>query len=119
MKRGQFVILLVIAAVIGVFAFVTYATQQARVNDFSRQLRDGLVASCEKNGNPLRAGVTQMLQDQIAQSEAGLKSGQYARFFPNIPEDELRALIEEQNAKRREIIEQIRPVDCADTFPKP
>lgn len=62
-------------------AGIYFATNEsARTKDFSSELRDGLVANCERNGNPLREAVQRMLREQIARSERTP-----ANFFPNIP----------------------------------
>lgn len=72
------------------------------------ELRDGLVESCERNGNPLREAVTTLLEDQIAQTQ----NLDYSEFFPTVPEERLDALIEMQNDKRRALLRTIQPVDC-------
>lgn len=80
---------------------------------FSEELRDGLVENCERNGNPLRRAVTKMLRDDIEQSH----SADLARFFPQIPPDELERLIARENRAKRETIGEIWPVDCEALYP--
>jgi hypothetical protein len=86
--------------------------QVAETRTFSTDLRDGLVKSCEKNGNPLREAVQTILQEQIEQSERTPRS-----FFPDIPPDVFDRLIEEQRERNEEIIERIEPVDCPALYP--
>lgn len=80
---------------------------------FVSQLRNGLVTSCEKNGNPLREAVQGMLREEIGRSN----SPQIKAFFPQIPPSELKRLIAEQVAADEATIHEITPVDCAAQYP--
>lgn len=113
------VIALVLAGVVyvaclGLSLWAVFEAQDT-ATQFSTDLRNGLVRSCEQNGNPLRDAVRGVLEDQIEQS----KSPQLERFFPQIPPEELHAAIHAANAQRREAIRSLAPVDCAGLYPKP
>jgi hypothetical protein len=101
-----------------VFGFVVLAIGGAlfvaQTAKNAEALRSGLIQGCEENGNPLRAAVRSVLQDQVDQSRAG----DLERFFPQIPPDELKTLIEEANAKRLRAIHELAPVDCAAIYSK-
>ncbi len=86
----------------------------AETQSFATQLRNGLVASCEKNGNPLREAVQRMLREQIQRSEKTPAS-----FFPNIPRAVFNKLIADQTAADRATIRRIRPLNCASLYPRP
>lgn len=122
MKKLTLKVKLALAALLAVLAlggvllgsYIYVRDQQISETElFSKQLRDGLVTSCEGNGNPLRVAVIGMLRDEIEQSHRA----DLARFFPQIPPAELEALIEEQNERRREVIRTIQPVDCEALYP--
>jgi hypothetical protein len=80
---------------------------------FVSQLRDGLVTSCEKNGNPLREAVQGMLREEIARSN----SPQIKTLFPQIPAGELEHLIDKQVVADEATIYEITPVDCGAQYP--
>jgi hypothetical protein len=89
-------------------------TSQATDN-FATQLRDGLVESCEKNGNPLREYLASQALEEIAES----KSLDYEEFFPNIPPDKLHDLLQAQNESLREALKgPLSPIDCAGLYPR-
>lgn len=101
---AAFVLSILLFGVVVVGAIYVVEVHSADAN----RLREGLVESCERNGNPLRKTVQDILRDQIKQSESPL----LARFFPQIPKADLDRLIAAQNELRRERIQQIAPVDC-------
>lgn len=115
-KAGVIALLaLTVGGGIGIGSYLYVRNQQIEENQqFSDELRDGLVASCERNGNPLREAVQKMLREQIRASEQTPPS-----FFPNIPPEVFEALIRERIAANRQIIHQIAPVDCASLYPRP
>lgn len=80
---------------------------------FSTELRDGLVRACENNGNPLRAVVRKQIEYRLKTAE----TTDYARLFPNIPEDELRTLLRAQERELRRELELLAPVDCESLYP--
>lgn len=84
------------------------------VQSFSTALRDGLVKSCEQNGNPLREAVSGQLQYQLTQSH----SFDYSLFFPTIPPRQLHELIHMQNQQVRAELDTIHPVDCESLYPR-
>lgn len=81
---------------------------------FASELRNGLVKSCEQNGNPLRRAVQRMLHEQIRSSEQTP-----ATYFPNIPPAVFKMLVKRQIKADRETIHQIAPVSCSSLYPKP
>lgn len=90
-------------------------TRNSDLSGFATDLRNGLVKSCERTGNPLREAVQKMLRDQIRQSNPA----EIRRFFPQIPAAELERLIAEQITRDRTTIRQIAPVDCSNLYPRP
>lgn len=81
-------------------------------NTFATKLRDGLVTSCERGDNPLRAAVQMMLREQIERAESTP-----ARFFPDVPPAVFHRLVREQVEATRAAIRRIAPVDCAALYP--
>jgi hypothetical protein len=110
---GAFIAVLLLAAA-GTFAFLYLRSSQVNgIEQFSTELRDGLVASCERNGNPLRDAVRKMIREQIQQSN----SPAIKRYFPQIPAEELERLIRHQTEARRRTLHEIAPVNCEALYP--
>ena len=105
------VFLFVAAIVGGVYIATNLGTSS---KDFSSELRNGLVESCETNGNPLREAVQSILHEQIRRSRATPP-----RFFPDIPPAVFERLVGEQVRANRAAIRRIAPVACASLYPKP
>lgn len=84
------------------------------VQNFSVELRNGLVASCEKNGNPLRTAVQGMLEEEIKQTNPKL----LREFFPQIPPEMLERIVNKQRARKEEVIKEIAPINCEALYPK-
>lgn len=116
-KVGVVVLLvLVVLSGVGVGSYLYIRSEQvAETKEFSNELRDGLVASCERNGNPLREAVRKMLRQDLAQSDPQT----IRRYFPQIPLSEIERLIQRQREETLETIAEIAPVDCASLYPKP
>jgi hypothetical protein len=81
--------------------------------EFAVNLRNGLVRSCNDNGNPLREAVQELLEEQIKQSKPSV----VAKLFPQIAPEELERLIREQNENKRKIIKKIAPLKCESLYP--
>lgn len=105
MKLGRGLVLLFAAAVIILYVggALLVKTVVAHQDDISK----GLVTACEQS--PVRAALIDLYEDQIAQS----KAADLEEFFPTIPPEELKALIHEQNQKRRARITELQSVDCS------
>lgn len=112
-RVGRFVMPYLTAAITGLLILGLIQVGQTR--DFANDLRDGLIKSCDKNGNPLREAVQKMLRDDIEQS----KSPVIRRFFPYIPSGELERLIQAETKSDEATIRAIAPVDCASLYPRP
>jgi hypothetical protein len=80
---------------------------------FSKDLRQGLVRSCDKNGNPLREAVQRILTREIEQS----KQPFVYEILDKLPRAAVDKLVADQNKERREIIAEIEPIDCAKQYP--
>ena len=97
-----------VAAVVGVVS--TYQTAQNnedRIKDIEQVNYETCVAR-----NELRTILRTQIQREISQSIAFEQSGQYARFFPNIPSDELHDLLEEQRDDLRSDKARLAPEEC-------
>lgn len=105
-KRTRRVVIVLVLSIMGSCILLGGALYAKSQQDNS--LRAGLIEGCKTNGNPLRAAVRGILEDEIAQSE----SADLEKFFPQIPPEELEKLIREQNEKREERIAQLQPVNC-------
>lgn len=79
------------------------------------QLREGLVRSCQRNGNPLRKAVQRQIRERIQQRE----HLDFTRFFPNVPPGELNRLLAQENRADRVSLKQIAPIDCKRLYPAP
>lgn len=112
---AAFIISIVLFLVVVGGAIYVGATRQNDINDFTDQLHAGLIENCEKNGNPLREAVQDMLRAENARN----RSPELRRFFPQIPPAELEAAIEQKVAANREVIHRIAPLPCDSVFPKP
>lgn len=84
------------------------------VTNFSVELRNGLVASCAKNGNPLREAVQGLLEEEIKQSDPDV----IQEFFPQVPPEVLQNIIDKQIAHKEEVIEEIEPLNCEALYPR-
>lgn len=118
--RSKAILILVTACAVTIGAgLATYLVQVTDETDstktFATELRNGLVASCEKNGNPLREAVQHQIQREIRQRE----TVDYSRFFPDVPPAELQLLLDEQTAADRATLREIAPVNCEQLYPKP
>ena len=106
--------LLVVAIVVAVLAFAATLggliyLAISRANDsqsISKQIRSGLVHSCETVGDPLREAVLGQLLYQQHQA----KHVNYGKFFPNIPRHELHRLLRAAAHKRRKYIRELQSV---------
>jgi hypothetical protein len=74
-----------------------------------------LVENCEKNGNPLREAVQQVLREEIKQTE---NKTLLHEFFPQISEKHLDEVIEESVKRKQKTIRRIAPVDCQKAYNK-
>jgi hypothetical protein len=95
-------------------SFILIAFGIWQVASLQENLREGLIRSCERNGNPLREAVIDQLEGEIQQS----KAFDYSEFFPSVPPERLHTLIREENQRMRGYIEQIQPVDCPSLYPR-
>jgi hypothetical protein len=108
-------LVLVVTLAAGVVAGYAYlrSNEIDQNRHFAEELRDGLVQTCERNGNPLRITLAEILHDEIAQSQ----TADLEKFFPQIPPAELERLVDEENRKRRIRLREIKPLDCAAQYP--
>jgi hypothetical protein len=98
-----------------VISFVLIAYAIVEVSTFSGDLRNGLVQSCEDNGNPLR----EYLRDEARSEITEARSFNYEEFFPNVPPSTLDALLREEIADAREALNTtLAPLPCNDLYPK-
>lgn len=120
-KRVKGLRIAIAAFVLSVFLFVAVivggayvlTTRSDDLQDFSSALRNGLVQSCEENGNPLREAVQEEVRSEIRQRS----TLDYGRFFPDVPAAELERLLAEETAEDRAILKKIAPVDCPSLYP--
>jgi hypothetical protein len=112
-RSTKFAVIALVAAVL--FAGAAGGALVVRAVDsasFSQSLRDGLVESCEENGNPLREAVQSLLREQVVRA-----SKTPASFFPGIPPAVFHQLVQEQAASNQALIASIQPVDCPAQYP--
>lgn len=109
-------IVIVMALTVNVQYYVNLAEENEQ---FSVDLHDGLVKSCEENTNPLREAVTARFEQENAQSKIFLETGEYAKYFPNVPQEELDAVIGKQIRQNEKYIKTIKPVNCEALYPAP
>jgi hypothetical protein len=89
--------------------FTAYTALETK--NFAGQLRDGLVESCDVNGNPLREVVQQILQEDI---DASKKIP--ASYFPGIPAEKFRELVRKKRIANEKKIRKIAPINCDKQF---
>jgi len=94
----------------GTLLIITRSNDNAR---FAEQIRDGLVASCEQNGNPTREAVQGLLEEQIRTAQSPIIDS----LFPSFPPAELEALINARIRANQNRLEEVRPVDCSRLYP--
>ena len=83
------------------------------------ELRAGLIANCEKNGNPLRDAMQALIRDQIEQDRVFVDSKQAALFFPNVPPEQVKALVKTSIQNNERLLESVPDVDCQALYPDP
>jgi len=109
-------VLSVILFIGGIFTTGYFLAARNSDNErFAKELHDGLVRNCKKNGNPLREAVQSQIREQIKQRQ----TFDYTKFFPSVPPAELKHLLEEQNRIDQARLKEIAPVPCTKIFPRP
>lgn len=89
--------------------------QVGNTRDFANELRDGLVASCEKNGNPLREGLQEEKEADIEEAEHPPPA---ILEVLHITAERAIALARPKIRKlRRDVRTRYAPVDCASLYP--
>lgn len=112
------------AGIVAVIAVVFFAGTQytGKVDEsrFAEATYDALVGSCQKNGNPLRESVRDILQSQNDQAERNLRTGVIAQLADTHQEFvRFRHLSKVAIWKRNQQLKDLAPVSCPDQFPKP
>lgn len=82
----------------------------------SDQIRESQIANCELSKKP--GGIRYIVAEQLRLELQQGKTVDYEQFFPNIPPDELRALIEAQRERAKTEIRQLLDIDCDELYPK-
>ena len=80
---------------------------------FAKELRNGLVANCEANGNPLR----EVLIEEQHEAILSLKDPRLPQLLPTTPPAIIEQIVLEGNAQHRERIKKLMPVDCSALYP--
>lgn len=104
------VLLAGIAAAAGLLLIVTWH-EVDKVEQFSEDLRGYAILACERN-NDIRAVVRGIVEAEVEQS-----SNLPPSFFPSIPPAEFRRLLEEEAARARASLRQLRPIPCQAAVP--
>lgn len=116
-NRRRLVIGLVLAAAF--FGGMRY-TGTVDESKFAQATHDALVTSCNRNGNPLRESVRDILRSQNIQAERNLRTGVIAQLADDQTElARFRHLTKVAIWKRSQQLEDLRPVTCADQYPQP
>lgn len=100
--------------VVLVAMFLVWRTEQAAhtANETSQNLRAGLIASCEDNGNPLRVAVRGILKEGItAPNDPRLRE-----LLPNVPQEVIERIAKEGNRKKHHALAQIQEVNCVTQY---
>lgn len=83
-----------------------------RTAGLAKALHDGLVESCQRNGNPLRQIVKERIQRELAQTSIS----RIQEFFPTLPRARLEALLEKSRAQNLKDIAALAPVPCKNQY---
>lgn len=118
--RTVAVVSIILLAVVGWFSALQYNKAQdasdaaAQAAEVVRQAAvDNCQRSVQKGG--VRRELANTIQDDIDSSE----NSDLSAFFPQIPPDQLQALIEKRNDARRARIKHVLSINCEASFPKP
>lgn len=79
---------------------------------FIHALREGLIESCRKNGNEVRAVLRKKIEEEIGQTGPALVH----QLFPQIPPKKLEQIIQASRKDDRRAIHALRPVKCGRQF---
>jgi hypothetical protein len=113
LAAAAFVLSLVLLLAVGGITIFLLAHKTTTNADFATELRDGLVESCEQNGNPLREVL-------IEEQEAAIESPHDPRIhalLPDVPQSVIQKIVAEGNAEHRERIKKLQPVACHAQYP--
>ena len=107
---------LVFARTLAVLAVICLVVVVFVSNNAADTIRQNQVDACKTSLQPggIRYIVSSQIQEQIRQS----KQLDYARFFPNVPADELHQLIATQNAHRTQQVHDLLDVNCDALYSK-
>lgn len=108
---GRFVMPYLVVALSITTAASLYTAINART--FAGDLRDGLVASCEKNGNTLR----EVLREEQLAALTDADDPRIRAILPNVPHSVIVAIVRQGNREHRERLRKLRPVDCPSQYP--
>lgn len=76
------------------------------------RIHQGIVLSCRRNGNPLRAIVRRRIEREVAQTSLSA----IEEFFPTLPRDKLVALLIRSRRQNRKDIRDLAPVPCTKRY---
>jgi hypothetical protein len=84
--------------------------------NFASELRDGLVSACEDNGNPLRHGLREDKEEELASAE---DPDPEVLMALHISRAQAIKLAQPRIAKlKRDVNSRYAPVDCAAQYPR-
>lgn len=108
---GRFVMPYLVVALSITTGASLYTAINART--FAGELRDGLVASCERNGNTLR----EVLREEQRAAITDPRDPRIRQLFPDQPQAVLNAIVAQGNSEHRTRLRKLRPVDCPSQYP--
>lgn len=116
-RQREIIWLLVIVAAILVVATARQTSINSGLHDNVDVIHDSQIQACEASLKPggVRRVIAQQIQAQLDQA----KRLDYSKFFPNVPEDELKQLLAQSRQRRQQEIHDLLDVDCHAIYPKP
>ena len=111
--RGAGTLLLWALLGVGVALLIVTWAEVKKVEEFSEDIREYAIIACERN-NDIRAVVRSIVQAEVEQSSSLPPS-----FFPDIPPAEFERLLEEEAARARIQLRELRSIPCDVAVPAP
>jgi len=117
-RRERITIVLEIVVLFFLLVVVLKQVQiNGRVTDSIDAVHDSQIVACESSLQP--GGVRFVVADQIRSQLEQSKHLDYAKFFPGVPQDELKQLLAQSRQRQQQEIHDLLDVDCSAAYPTP